>query len=105
MIGFFFRLAYEWEFQSKCWVISYLSRMVRKCRDEFMHTYDHIFAAFQDAFDNHAYHSEKMQVEFIKRKHRIPVLHRNGKSYLISPSIERIQLVSPVTLPIFSPYR
>lgn len=100
----FLGLAYEWEFEPKCWVISNLSRVRRKYREEFVRTYDHLFAAFQEEFENYAFHSEKMRIEFIKRKHRIPLLHRNGKSYLISPSSESMRLTSPATLPKFDPY-
>lgn len=101
----FVGLAYEWEFEANCWVISNLSRVTRMYRDEFVRTYDHLFALFQDEFENYAFHSERMRIEFKKRKRRIPLLHRNGKSYLISPSSERIYLTSQNNFPKFSPYR
>lgn len=101
----FVGLAYEWEFESKCWVISGLSRVTRKYREEFIRTYDHLFAMFQNEFENYAFHSERMRAEFLNRKRRIPLLHRNGKSYLVSPASERMYLVSPSGLPKFGPYR
>jgi len=101
----FVGLAYEWEFESKCWVISNLSRVTRRYREEFVQLYDNLFANFQNEFDSYAFHSEKMRIEFIKRKRRITLLHRNGNSYLISPSSERMRLVSPHALPKFDPYR
>jgi len=101
----FVGLAYEWEFESKCWVISNLSRVTRKYREEFVCTYDHLFALFQDEFENYAFHSSRMRMEFVKRRRRIPLLHRNGKEYLISPSSERMRLSLPEKLPGFAPYR
>jgi hypothetical protein len=101
----FLGLAYEWEFETKCWVISNLSRVTRKYREEFVKSYDALFANFQYEFDSYAYHSEKMRKEFVKRGRRIPLLHRNGQAYLISPSSERMRLVSPNDLPRFGPYR
>ena len=100
----FVGLAYEWEFEAKCWVISNLSRVTRRYREEFVRTYDHLFALFQNEFENYAFHSERMRMEFAKRGRRIPLLHRNGKSYLISPSSERMRLISPRDLPKFVPY-
>src|SRR5215212_1680589 len=44
----FIGLAYEWEFESKCWVISNLSSVTQKYREEFIHTYDKLFALFQN---------------------------------------------------------
>jgi hypothetical protein len=101
----FVGLAYEWEFESKCWVISNLSCVTRKYREKFVRTYDHLFALFQDEFENYAFHSELMRIEFVKRKRRIPLLHRNGNAYLVSPSGERMQLIAPEKLPKFGPYR
>lgn len=101
----FVGLAYEWEFESKCWVISNLSRVTRKYREEFVRTYDLLFAMFQDEFENYAFHSERMRAEFIEQRRRIPLLHRNGKLYLISPASERLYLVPPGELPKFTPYR
>ena len=101
----FIGLAYEWEFEDKCWVISNLSRVTRKYRLEFVGTFDRLFASFQSEFDNYAFHSEKMRREFIKRKRRFPLLHRNGKTYLVSPGSERMRTVSPERLPGFGPYQ
>src|SRR5512146_3045669 len=70
----FLGLACEWEFESKCWVISNLSRVTQKYREDFVDTYDRIFALFQKEFENYAYHSEKLREEFIQRKKRFPLL-------------------------------
>lgn len=101
----FIGLAYEWEFEAKCWVISNLSRVTRRYRREFVRTYDQLFASFQSEFENYAYHSEIMRREFIQRRRRFPLLHRNGKTYLVSPGSERMRLVSPEGLPKFGPYQ
>lgn len=101
----FIGLAYEWEFEDKCWVISNLSRVTRKYRREFIRTYDHLFASFQSEFENYAYHSEKMRREFSRRNRRFPLLHRNGKTYLVSPGSEQMRLVPVESLPTFGPYQ
>lgn len=101
----FLGLAYEWEFESKCWVISNLSRVTQKYRAEFVRTYDYLFALFQTEFENYAYHSEKLRENFIERKKRFPLLHRNGKTYLVSPASGRMQLIAADTLPRFGFYK
>lgn len=101
----FLGLAYEWEFEDKCWVISNLLQVTQKYRNEFVRTYDHLFALFQDEFESYAYHSEKMRAEFMKRKRRFPLLHRNGGNYLVTPRSERLRRVHADKIPKFSPYK
>jgi hypothetical protein len=101
----FIGLAYEWTFEQSCWVISNLKLVSQKYRAEFIHTFDDLFARFQDEFDNYAYHSEKMRRQFIAQKRRIPILHRNGNYYLLSPAHEHLQKVDESRLPRFGPYR
>ena len=101
----FIGLAYEWEFELKCWVVSNLSQVTQAYREEFVRTYDHLFALFQNEFENYAYHSERMRKYFLRQNRRIPLLHRNGKNYLISPARERMRLVTAQDLPKFGPYR
>ncbi len=100
----FIGLAYEWEFESKCWVISNLSKVTQAYRDEFVRTYDHLFAFFQEEFENYAFHSEKLRAEFIRRKKRFPLLHRNGGAYLMSPASERLYRTEVDHFPKFAPY-
>lgn len=101
----FLGLAYEWEFESKCWVISNLSHVTKTYRDEFVRIYDHLFALFQSEFDNYAYHSEKLRTAFLERRRRFPLLHRNGNIYLVSPVSERMQRIDPVKLLKFGFYK
>lgn len=101
----FIGLAYEWEFESKCWVISNLSRVTQKYREEFIRTYDKLFALFQDEFEQYAYHSERMRAHFMKQKRRFPLLHRNGEYYLVSAGSERLQLTKADRLPTFGFYK
>jgi hypothetical protein len=101
----FIGLAYEWQFEATCWVISNLSQVTQVYREEFVRTYDNLFALFQDEFDHYAYHSEIMRTEFAKRKKRFPLLHRNGRCYLVSAASERLRRVEAASLPRFGHYR
>ena len=98
-------LACEWEFESACWVISNLNAVTDKYRAEFIRTFDYLIALFDDVFENYAYHSERMRVHYASRKKRFPLLHRNGRAYLVSPISERLQRVEASSLPRFGFYR
>lgn len=101
----FLGLACEWQFESQCWVISNLASVTDKYRQEFIDTYDRLFALFQEEFDHYAYHSEILRNEFSKRRRRFPLLHRNGGFYLVSPVSERLRRVRPEKLPRFGFYK
>jgi hypothetical protein len=101
----FLGLAYEWEFEPVCWVLSHLDAVTPAYRREFIRTYDGLFALWQDEFESYAIRSEQMRAVFITQKRRIPILHRNGGTYLLSPASERIQRVDPGRLRAFGPYQ
>ena len=82
----FIGLAYEWAFEESCWVINNLHRVQPAYRQEFINTYDHIFNLWPNEMNNYADLSAEMREEFIKQHRRIPILHRNGMDYLLSPA-------------------
>jgi hypothetical protein len=98
-------LAYEWEFEATCWVISNLNTVTETYRREFIAFYDELFAGWPAEFESYYIRSDEMREAFIERKRRISVLHRNGGYYLLSPLSERMQRVPPERLRRFGPYQ
>jgi hypothetical protein len=101
----FIGLAYDWDFEEKCWVISNLAAVTGTYRGEFIATYDELFADWQEEFDSYADLSEDMREAFAAKKRRIPLLHRSGGYYLVSPSSERLYRTTPEHFKRFGPYR
>jgi hypothetical protein len=97
----FLGLACEWEFESVCRVISNLSQVTDAYRAEFIRTFDNLLATFDNVFENYTYHSEQMRVHYASQRRRFPLLHRNGRAYLISSISERMQRVELSQLPKF----
>ena len=62
-------------------------------RREFIDTYDALLADWPDEYDSFYYLSEDMREHFMKVRRRIPILHRNGGCYLLSPKSERLERV------------
>jgi hypothetical protein len=100
----FLGLAYDWEFEPICWVISNLAQVTDEYRHQFIQTFDRLFALFQDEFDSYALRAEQMRAYFVAHKRRIPILHRDGGFYLLSPGSERLRRVDSARLPHFGPY-
>jgi len=101
----FIGLAYEWDFEPTCWVISHLDQVTPRYRREFVAFYDEMFNLWPDEFESYAALSEDMRVAFTARHRRIPLLHRNGQDYLLSPGSERLTRVNAVQFKRFGPYR
>jgi hypothetical protein len=99
----FLGLAYDWEFEKICWVISNLGMVTEAYRQQFVETHDRLFAFSQEAFDSYYTHSERMREHFASLRRRIPLLHRNGNFYLLSPASERLEKVPVERLPPFGP--
>lgn len=98
-------LAYEWEFEKTCWVISHLDQVTDQYRSEFIHFYDEMFSLWPDEFESYAALSEDMREAFKGMRRRIPILHRNGGLYLLSPSSERLTKIDFTRLKKFGPYQ
>lgn len=101
----FIGLAYEWQFEPVCWVISNLANVTQRYREEFVRTYDRLFALFQEEFEHYAYHSQLLRNEFARQKRRVPLLHRNGGFYLVSAKSERVERVDGERLPRFGVFK
>ena len=101
----FLGLAYEWEFEQTCWVISSLAAVTQAYRREFIQTYEQIFIAYPEEFNSYMLHSEDLRAHYCTIKRRFPLLHRNGGCYLLSPGSEHLRCVSPERLPRFGLYK
>ncbi|MBC8509465.1 MAG: hypothetical protein ISR58_20675 [Anaerolineales bacterium] len=100
----FLGLSYYWEYEERCWVINNLDVVTSEYREEFVRTYDELFATESNERNNFAYHAEIMRKKFDEFERQIPLIHRDGNTYLIDPNNERMQIVSPQGLPKFGPY-
>lgn len=100
----FLGLVGQWEFSDTCWVLNHLDQVSAAYRREFIRTYDRLFDLWPEEFESYAIHSEHLRQTFIARRRRIPLLHRNGNTYLLSPARERLRRVAPESLPRFGPY-
>jgi hypothetical protein len=65
----------------------------RRLYDRFEALVDEVFSLWQDDFESYALRTEQMRAYFTAQKRRIPLLHRNGNNYLLSPRSERLRQV------------
>lgn len=103
--GDFIGLSYYWEFEDRCWVISNLSVVSQQYRSEFFQVYDYLFEQMPEEKETFRYHSIMMRRIFGRKHKAIPLLHRNGKNYKITPRNGRMRPFSIEKCAKFGPYR
>jgi len=101
----FIGLSYYWEYEDRCWVISNLDAVTPEYRAEFIEAYDTLFERYPDEEENFSAHSYQLRLVFTQQRRRIPLLHRDGSAYKISPRTGKMQRTTPDQLPKFGPYK
>mgnify|MGYP001104458071 CR=1 FL=1 len=100
----FIGMTYDWEFTDKCWVISNLSMVTAEYCQQFFSTFDHIFSTWLEDMDCYIELSAETREHYAAIHRRVPLLHRNGGAYLISPLSERMVRTPISGSKRFSPY-
>jgi hypothetical protein len=103
--GDFLGMSYYWEYEDRCWVISHLEQVTPEYRREFLAAYDLVFERQPQERENFHRHSAVMRRIFDRRRRAIPLLHRNGGAYKITPFNGRLRRVPVESLPLFGPYK
>ncbi len=102
--GQFIGISYYWEYEDRCWMINHLDRVDEIYRQQFVVAFETLFNAFPQERQNFAAYSADMRMNFAQQRRFIPLLHRNGKAYKITPSNERMRLCAPSDFLKFEPY-
>ena len=100
----FIGMTYDWEFRHSCWVISNLAQVTLEYRSQFFSAFDQIFSTWLEDMESYIELSAETREHYQALHRRIPLLHRNGQAYLVSPASERLTRISPQQLPRFTPY-
>ena len=100
----FIGLTYDWEFTAKCWVISNLGMVTAEYRSQFFTAFDKLFSTWLEDMDSYIELSVETREHYAAIHRRIPILHRNGEAYLISPLSERLTRASINAFKAFHPF-
>jgi len=103
--GTFAGLAYYWDFESTCWVISNLSIVDADFVREFVDAHEMLFAADRDEYDTFREQSASMRRVFSRRNWVIPLIGRDGGYLKVMPRGGRILPADPAKFRKHGPYR
>jgi hypothetical protein len=101
----FIGLTYYWEYEYACWVISNLHVVTAEYLAQFFAAFDELFERMPQEREGYRQYSMTMRRVFGRRRRAIPLLHRNGKVYKITPRNGRMRRVDARSLPAFGPYK
>ena len=103
--GQFIGLSVYWEYEECCWVINNLQGISNIFRAEFIRTFDNLFARLPEELEIFRQFSSRMRRVFGKRHNTIPLFHRNGGFYKISPRDGRGRKAAPEKYRKYGPYK
>lgn len=103
--GEFIGLSYYWQYEDRCWVINHLDAVSSQYRLAFMRVFDQLFEQMPEEKATYRYHAIVMRRVFGRKHRAIPLLHRNGKAYKLSPGNGRMRRCRLDQFPKFGPYR
>jgi len=98
-------LSVYWEYADRCWVISNLHIVRHEYRAQFIQTYEKLFAHLPDERAAYQSLSAEMRRDFQSRRRAIPLLHRDGHTYKITPATETMRRVTPESFLKYGPYK
>ena len=93
--GEFVGLAYYWDFEHSCWVISNMQIVDRAFVREFVEAHEMLFAVDKDEFDTFKEQSASMRRVFSRRKSIIPLIGRDGSHNVVLPGTGEIRPIRP----------
>lgn len=87
----FIGLAPDADFTTRCWVLQHPGAVTAAYRQEAVAVFDRLFSLWPDEMDSYADRSEELRQAFMARRRRIPLLHRSGLNYWLSPASGRLR--------------
>jgi hypothetical protein len=103
--GEFVGLAYYWDFEDSCWVISNLSVIDADFIREFVVAHEMLFAADPEEYDTFKEQSASMRRVFTRRNRYIPLIGREGSFFKVLPRGGKIVPADPAKFRKHGPYK
>ncbi len=93
--GQFIGLSCYWEYEQRCWIINNLQVVSPLFVEQCIHTFDELFALLPEEIEVFRQFSIRMRRVFGRRRQAIPLFHRHGGFYKVSPRNGRARRSAP----------
>lgn len=101
----FLGLTFYWDYVDRCWIISNLQFVSDQYRSEFVTAFETLFELIPEELASFEHQSRITRRIYKHRSRSIPLFHRNGCNYKISPATERLRRTQLDNLTKFGPYK
>ena len=85
-------------------MINHLDVVTPEYVQEFVNAYDWVFKLIPGELENFRYHAIIMRRVFGRQKRTIPLLHRDGGAFIVTPKNGTLKPIDPARLPKYGPY-
>jgi len=93
--GKFIGLAFYWDFEDRCWVMSNLQIVDRVFVDEFVKAYEYLFTVDPREYETFVEYSATMRRVFSRKRRPIPLVGRDGGYLKVLPHGRGIKPAEP----------
>lgn len=98
-------LAYYWDFEDRCWILSNLQVVDRAFVREFLTAYAALFAVDEEERNGMIEHSASMRRVFSRKNRAIPLIGREGGYFVVEPRTHKVRPARPEDFPRHGPYK
>jgi hypothetical protein len=103
--GKFIGLAYYWDFEDRCWVISNMQIVEAEFLKDFVKAFELLFERDPEEYDNFKSHSASMRRVFSRRRKPIVFIGLEGGFFEERAYGKGIRPIEAAKLPKFGPYK
>jgi len=93
--GQFIGLSCYWEYEQRCWIINNLQTVSPLFVEQCVQTFDWLFAHLPEELEVYRQFSMRLRRVFGRRRQTIPLFHRRGGFYKVSPRNGRARRSAP----------
>jgi hypothetical protein len=101
----FIGMTYYWQFEYACWVISNLQVVTPQYRGQFFAAYDELFERYPQEREGYRLLSSSMRRVFSRWGRSVPILHRDGNAYQVTPKNGKLSRVDTESFPKHGVYK
>ncbi len=101
----FIGMTYYWQFEYACWVISNLQVVTPQYRQQFFAAYDELFERYPQEREGYRLLSSSMRRVFSRWGRSVPILHRDGNAYQVTPKNGKLRQVEAESFPKHGVYK
>ena len=101
----FIGMSYYWQYEYACWVISNLQVVTSQYKQQFFAVFDELFERYPQEREGYRLLSSSMRRVFSRWGRSLPILHRDGNAYQVTPKNGNLSRADAESFPKHGVYK